>query len=160
MPNVGDVVLYRLVVSEFYGIEKEKKHSFCKIRSLEGDGCEFKVPYENVSIHMRTIPNTSELENLLNSMKEMHLYQITRTAVDKICRPVINSFDMEEWMHLLLSLFADKKRAGIEKRKFSQKESMYYHILMQRFVSIFSYVFKKDNMQIEKMLLDKLEAAT
>ena len=25
MPEVGDIVLYRLVVSEFYGIEKEKK---------------------------------------------------------------------------------------------------------------------------------------
>ena len=51
---------------------------------------------------MRTIPNTNELEDLLNSLKEMHLYQITRTAVDKICRPVINSFDMEEWMHLFV----------------------------------------------------------
>lgn len=160
MPKVGDVVLYRLVVSEFYGIEKEKKNSFCKIRSLEGDGCEFKVPFENVSIHMRAIPNTKELEDLLNSMKEMHLFQITRTAVDKTCRPVINGFDMREWMHLLLSLFADKKKAGVEKRKFSQKEAMYYQILMQRFISIFSYVFKKDHIQIEKMLLDKLEAAT
>ena len=25
MPEVGDIVLYRLVVSEFYGIEKERK---------------------------------------------------------------------------------------------------------------------------------------
>lgn len=42
MPEVGDIVLYRLVVSEFYGIEKEKKNSYCKIRSLEGDGCYLK----------------------------------------------------------------------------------------------------------------------
>ena len=89
----------------------------------------------------------------------MHLYQITRTAVDKICRPVINSFDMEEWMHLLLSLFADKKEQEERNVNFPKRSNVLSYIDAEVYFYLF-LCFKKDNMQIEKMLLDKLEAAT
>lgn len=157
MLEIGDVVLYRLCVSEVFAIQEDKGASYYRMKSLEGDECEFRVPLSNETIHIRPIPTEQELEALLESMKDMEVFTIARTAIDKICRPVLDSFNMSEWLYLLKNLFSDKKKAAQMKKKFSQKEAAYYQILLQRFIRIFSYVWKQDEQQVETALLKHME---
>lgn len=157
MLEIGDIVLYRLCVSEVFQIETVKGVSYYRMRSLEGDECEFRVPLGNENVHIRTIPTEKELDELLGSAKDMEVMKITRTAVDKICRPILDSFDMRNWIMLLKTLTTDKQNAVKQKKKFSQKEAGYYHILLQRFTNIFSYVLQQDTEKSEAMLVARMD---
>ena len=69
----GDIVLYRLDVSQIKQIKQEKDRTFYLLYSLGSEYCEFKVPCDNAGGHLQSLPSNPAETHVLQSKNDSAL---------------------------------------------------------------------------------------
>ena len=72
----GDIVLYRLDVSQIKQIKQEKDRTFYLLYSLGSEYCEFKVPCDNAGGHLQSLPSKQTLEHYLDEIWYVLKYRV------------------------------------------------------------------------------------
>lgn len=153
----GSVVLYRLFLARIHALEEREGSLHYLLDSLEFEHCSYDVPVQNRLHHLRGLPSKNEIDQLFEQLSSLPLVKISRNAVDRSCKSILESDDLLQWMALLKTLYNDKKQAEISGKKFAESEKRYFHIVCDRVSTIFAFVLKKELQAIEQQLLSLFE---
>lgn len=126
------------------------------LESLEFEHCSYDVPVQNRLHHLRGLPSKDEIDQLFQESSSLPLVKIYRNAVDRSCKNILESDDLQQWMALLKTLYIDKKQAETTGEKFAESEKRYFHIVCDRL----SIIFVLDNgTTLEQQLFSLFETA-
>lgn len=160
MFQIGEIVLYRLILARVDEIRKENGSVRYLLSSLESSDCCYEVPIENRLGHLRALPKEEEIRTLFQQLPADPGVPITRNAVDRCCRAVLDTYELSAWLSLLKTLFIDKTTAEMAGRKFVESEKRYYGIVLNRLTTIFAAAKKQSPADSEQVLLAALASST
>ena len=127
----GDIVLYRLDVSQIKQIKQEKDRTFYLLYSLGSEYCEFKVPCDNAGGHLQSLPSKQTLEHYLDEMADLVCFEIPRNPGFQYYQNILNSVDLRDWCALLKTLYRNRCNALENGKRFNQKQSQYYEYVLE-----------------------------
>lgn len=157
MFQIGDIVLYRLLLAQIEHIEERNGIKYYHLASLESENCCYDVPVQNRLQHLRTLPSKEEALALLDLLPSLPTVSITRNAVDRSCKNILDQYDVKPWLSLLKTLFIDKTHAETAGKKFVESEKRYYRIIFARMSIILSVAMHEERSIVEQQLLTSLE---
>lgn len=136
----GDIVLYRLDVSQIKQIKQEKDRTFYLLYSLGSEYCEFKVPCDNAGGHLQSLPSKQTLEYYLDEMADLVCFEIPRNPGFQYYQNILNSVNLRDWCALLKTLYRNRCNALEHGKRFNQKQSQYYEYVLEKLATIYSFV--------------------
>lgn len=158
MFQVGEIVLYRLLLAQVIEIKEGSDCHLYLLTSLESENCQYEVPAKNLLGHLQPLPSPQETHAMLASLNTLPFTTIARNAVDRCCKSFLESYSLTQWLSLLKTLFADKLSAELAGRRFSESEKRYYAIVLERITVIFSAALHQERARCEQLILDALES--
>lgn len=136
-----ETVLYRLMLAKIRSIINVDGRSCYLLDSLESDHCQYQVPVENRMDHLQKLP----------------MQKITRNAIARSCKSVLEQNDIVAWLSLLKTMHADKMSAEASGRKLPESEKHFYDLTLQRISIILAAGMHQSTADSTQRLLDVLD---
>lgn len=136
-----ETVLYRLMLAKIRCIINVDGRSCYLLDSLESDHCQYQVPVENRMDHLQKLP----------------MQKITRNAIARSCKSVLEQNDIVAWLSLLKMMLADKMSAEASGRKLPESEKHFYDLTLQRISIILAAGMHQSTADSTQRLLDVLD---
>lgn len=127
-----ETVLYRLMLAKIRSIINVDGWSCYLLDSLESDHCQYQVPVENRMDHLQKLPDSASCQALLHRVQDLPMQKITRNAIARSCKSVLEQNDIVAWLSLLKTMHADKMSAEASGRKLPESEKHFYDLTLQR----------------------------
>ena len=121
-----ETVLYRLMLAKIRSIINMDGRSCYLLDSLESDHCQYQVPVENRMDHLQKLPDSASCQALLHRVQDLPMQKITRNAIARSCKSVLEQNDIVAWLSLLKTMHADKMSAEASGRKLPESEKHFY----------------------------------
>ena len=150
----NEIVLYRLMLAKIRDVLTVSGQSCYLLDSLESDHCQYQVPVENRMDHLQKLP-----EALLARIPALPMQRITRNAIARSCKSILEHSDIIEWLSLLKTMHADKLSAEASRRKFPDSEKHFYDVALERITIILAAGMQMSSEESGKLLLDALDEA-
>lgn len=155
----NEIVLYRLMLAKIRDVLTVSEQSCYLLDSLESDHCQYQVPVENRMDHLQKLPDTQECKALLARIPALPMQRITRNAIARSCKSILEHSDIIEWLSLLKTMHADKLSAEASGRKFPDSEKHFYDVALERITIILAAGMQMSSEESGKLLLDALDEA-
>ncbi len=136
-----ETVLYRLMLAKIRSIINVDGRSCYLLDSLESDHCQYQVPVENRMDHLQKLP----------------MQKITRNAIARSCKSVLEQNDIVAWLSLLKTMHADKMSAEASGRKLPESEKHFYDLTLQRISIILAAGMHQSTADSTQRLFDVLD---
>ena len=154
-----ETVLYRLMLAKIRSIINVDGRSCYLLDSLESDHCQYQVPVGNRMDHLQKLPDSASCQALLHRVQDLPMQKITRNAIARSCKSVLEQNDIVAWLSLLKTMHADKLSAEASGRKFPDSEKHFYDVALERITIILAAGMQMSSEESGKLLLDALDEA-
>lgn len=152
-----ETVLYRLMLGKIRSIINVDGRSCYLLDSLESDHCQYQVPVENRMDHLQKLPDSASCQALLHRVQDLPMQKITRNAIARSCKSVLEQNDIVAWLSLLKTMHADKMSAEASGRKLPESEKHFYDLTLQRISIILAAGMHQSTADSTQRLLDVLD---
>ena len=125
-----ETVLYRLMLAKIRSIINVDGRSCYLLDSLESDHCQYQVPVGNRMDHLQKLPDSASCQALLHHVQDLPMQKITRNAIARSCKSVLEQNDIVAWLSLLKTMHADKMSAEASGRKLPECEKHFYDLTL------------------------------
>ncbi|MDD6466717.1 MAG: hypothetical protein PUF50_00855 [Erysipelotrichaceae bacterium] len=142
MFNQKETVLYKGKLCEVVGIEESIKWGQCyHLKTIyEKSPWTIQVPYENAFQNIRKLPTKDEVNRALVEAMYVDSMVIERNSVDRICKPLLDSHVVRDWLILLRELLNHQAVVEATGKKFLLKEQDYLNRVSEQLIPLYSYV--------------------
>lgn len=154
MFNQKETVLYKGRLCEVIGIEESLQWGRCyHLKTIfEISPWLIQVPYENAFQNIRKLPSEKEVYCALSEAVDLESVVIERNGVDRVCKPLLDSIEMTDWLVLLKGLLNNQALAKANGKKFLLKEQEYLDQVSNRLVHLYSHVLEMNEEDAKRLL--------
>ncbi len=160
MLEIGEKVLYHLYVCKVAGKEKRNGKVFYKLVSVDHDGYSFKIPATHVTTSVQQLPTKKELKGYFDEIDMNEIKRPTALDMDRTLKPILDSFDIENWLDVYGMLFDERKKAVASGKMVSQKVQGYLNNMEDKIFNLAAYVFENPVDEVKDQIYDHLDRIT
>ena len=107
--------------------------------------------------HLQKLPDSASCQALLHRVQDLPMQKITRNAIARSCKSVLEQNDIVAWLSLLKTMLADKMSAEASGRKLPESEKHFDDLTLQRISIILAAGMHQSTADSTQRLLDVLD---